>query len=242
MKKPLVLVLLLLTLYYTPARAQQSSFFVGGSGGANLSMYGYTSDYADIWTTSRVKPGLNGGLVFGMEFNKMAIVSGVSYIQKGTRSETDNYNLEGGNVGYIKARENTSFINIPLLFRYRFLGEKFGLTLAAGPSFNIGLSGNLKLELQAASGESRSESSTVRFGNGITDSYRRFQPAFVISPGVQMPVGERGKLGLNIVWDLGGNAVNKRSSSALGADGKIINISTILSVTYTHHFVFGDKY
>ncbi|SDE43119.1 Outer membrane protein beta-barrel domain-containing protein [Dyadobacter soli] len=242
MKKLTILILLLAAAAVLPAQAQNSSFFIGGGGGGNLSMYGFTSDYADRWTSSKPKPGLNGGVVFGMEFNRMAIVTGANFIQKGSKAETDNYRIEGNYVGYVKGRENTSFIQIPLLFRFRILGEKFGLTASAGPSFNIGLSGNSRLELEVAGVGSRSESGTIKFGSGINDSYKRFQPGFMLGPGMMMAVGEKGKLNLNLMWDLGFNAVNSRSSSAAGIDGKISNVSMILNVTYTHHFIFGDKY
>ena len=242
MKKPSMLLLSLAAIFPRLGKAQNTSFFIGGSAGGNLSQYSYTADYADAWTSSKPKPGLNGGVVFGMEYNKMALVSGISFIQKGTKSETDNYRLENGAIGYLKARENTSFLQIPLLFRYRFLSEKFGLTASAGPSFNIGLAGSTRLEMQVVNVGSQSRSSTVHFGSGINDTYRRFQPGFILSPGVLMPVGEKGKLAANIMWDLGFNALNKRSSSASGVDGKIMNVSMILSVTYTHHFSFGDKY
>ena len=242
MKKPLILLALFLPFLSLSAQAQDMSIFVGGSGGGNLSLYSYTSAYANAWTSSKPKPGLNGGVVFGMEMGNMAIVSGVNFIQKGTKSETDNYKLENGYVGYLKARENTSFIQIPLLFRYRFLSEKFGLTASAGPSFNVGLSGRSSLELEVANVGSQSQSGTVRFGSGINDTYKRFQPGFMLGPGMLIPVGEKGKLAVNILWDLGFNAVNQRSSSAKGIDGKIMNVSTILNVSYTHHFNFGDKY
>lgn len=242
MKKLTILIFFLTAAASFPARAQNSSFFVGGGGGGNLSMYAFTADYADQWTSSKPKPGLNGGVVFGMEFNRMAIVMGANFIQKGSKAETDNYRVEGDYVGYVKGRENTSFIQIPLLFRFRILGGKFGLTASAGPSFNIGLSGNSRLELEVAGAGSESRSGTIKFGSGINDNYKRFQPGFMLGPGMVMAVGEKGKLNLNLMWDLGFNAVNTRSSSASGIDGKISNISTILNVTYTHHFIFGDKY
>jgi len=40
--------------------------------------------------------------------------------------------------------------------------------------------------------------------------------------GMLMPVGDKGKLAANIIWDLGFNALNKRSSSASGVDGNIL--------------------
>ena len=242
MKKITILMLALVAGAAFRVQAQGNSFFIGGGGGGNLSMYAFTSDYADIWTSSKPKPGLNGGVVFGMEFNKMAVVSGINFVMKGTKAETDNYQIDNGYVGYVKWRENTSFINVPLLFRFRFLGEKFGLTASAGPSFNIALAGNSRLELEVADVGSRSESGDVRFGSGINDNYKRFQPGFMLGPGMLMAVGEKGKLGVNIIWDLGFNALNKRRSEAAGIDGKLSNVSTILNVTYTHHFTFGDKY
>lgn len=242
MKKLFICVALSLLVVPYATHAQNTSVFIGGSGGGNLSQYVYTSDFADVWTSSKPKPGLNGGVAFGVEFGSMAVVSGINFIQKGTKSESDNYQLDNGSIGYLKARENTSFIQIPMLFRYRFLSEKFGLTASAGPSFNIGLAGNSKLELEVANVGSQSESGTVHYGTGINDTYKRFQPGFMLGPGMLMKVGENGKLAVNIYWDLGFNAVNDRSTSANGIDGKISNVSTILNVSYTHHFNFGDKY
>jgi hypothetical protein len=242
MKKKLMLTLLTLCTLSVKLSAQNVSVFIGGMGGGNLSLYSYTGDYANTWTSSSAKPGLNGGVVFGAEFGKMAVVSGINFIQKGTKSETDNYRLDNNYVGYLKARENTSFINIPLLFRYQFLGDKFGLVASAGPSFNIGLSGNSRLELEVANVGSESQSGTIRFGKGINNTYRRFQPGFMLGPGMLMRVGEKGKLGVNIMWDLGFNATNERNARARGIDGNVMNISTILGVSYTHHFTFSDKY
>jgi len=76
--------------------------------------------------------------------------------------------------------------------------------------------------MQVANVGSQSRLSTVPFGSGINDTYRRFQPGFIFSPGMLMPVGEKGKLAANIMWDLGLNALNKRSSSASGVDSNII--------------------
>jgi hypothetical protein len=242
MKKTLISSFIALCTLFINAHAQEASIFIGGMGGGNLSLYSYTGDYANAWTSSQAKPGLNGGVVFGVEFGKMAVVSGINFIQKGTKSETDNYRLDNNYVGYLKARENTSFINIPLLFRYQFLGGKFGLVASAGPSFNIGLTGNSRLELDVANVGSDSQSGTIPFGSGINDTYRRFQAGFMLGPGMLMRVGEKGKLGVNIMWDLGFNAVNQRNASARGINGKVMNVSTILGVSYTHHFTFSDKY
>ena len=243
MKKQLILTAVFFVLIQIAASAQNDmSIFIGGGGGGNLSTYSFTADYANTWTSASAKPGLNGGFVFGVEFGKMAIVSGVNFIQKGSKAETDNYKIENDYVGYVKARENTSFISIPLLFRYRILGEKIGLVASAGPSFNVAVGGNSRLELEVAGVGSRSQSGDINFGSGINDTYKRFQPGFVLGPGMLMPVGEKGKLAVNMLFDLGFDAVNKRNATARGISGKVMNVSAILNVTYTHHFVFGDKY
>lgn len=247
MKKIITLLLCLFTSTIV-VKAQENAFFIGPAGGVNLSKFKYVGDDFSGLTT---KPlfGLNAGLTFGIEFKRLAIVSGAQFLQRGTKLQTENvsYDTNGDGyadiVGFASGKERENIISVPFLLRYRLFNEKFGATLSIGPSFNIGLNGNGEVEFEATDvNYSDRDSYTSSFGNGINQEYKRLQVGFLLSPGVYFGIGEQGRLNLNLMWDLGSDMFNKRYKDAYDIEYKQIARSTILSITYEHRFQFGDKY
>jgi len=86
MKKPSMLLLSLAAIFPRLGKAQNTSFFISRSAGGNLSQYSYTADYADAWTFSKPKPGANGGVAFGMEYNTIVLFPG-SVLSKKPQSQ-----------------------------------------------------------------------------------------------------------------------------------------------------------
>lgn len=227
----------------------QNSFLLGLNGGVNLSKYKFTGDFTNYWTVSKSKFGLNGGVSAGVEFNRFAILTGVSFIQKGGRFETDNRNVDINNdgqedgLGYVKASERLNVISIPLFLRYRFLSDDFGVSISAGPTFNIGISGTTETTTELTTGQTSRSTYTTKFGSGITDDYKVLQMGFVISPGVHLAVGEKGRLNFNFIWDLGASSIaNQRLLQALNINGKVFSRAVLFSIGYEYKFEFGDKY
>lgn len=220
---------------------KEKSFFIGGGAGVNLASYFLTDDYANTWSTRKPVAGLTGGMTFGFQMGNTGIQSGIYYTQKGTRAETDNFRLNNGEMGYQTIKERTNFITIPLWFRYQFTGGKIGFSAAAGPSVNIALSGNYRSGVHSTGGASAYSSGSLSFGNGVRETYKGIQAAFCISPGVTFNAGNSGKFGVNLVFDLGFNAVNQRSSEANNRNGIISNMGTGLTFSYLHQIPFGKK-
>ncbi len=223
-----------------PVQAQQrKTFFFGGNAGLNLASYFMTEDYADYYTRRKPVAGITAGFVAGAAFGKMGVQSGIHFTQKGTRAETENFRLNNGGVGYLKGWEKANFVTIPLFFRYQFTDDKIGFFIAAGPSFNLAIGGSYRSSVHTAAGQSAHESGSLKFGNGLTQTYRRFQPAFGINPGVTFKAGESGRIGVNLLFDLGFNALNRRRAEAGNVNGAISNIGTAINFTYVKHLPLG---
>jgi hypothetical protein len=220
---------------------KESSFFVGGNAGLNLASYFLTDDYANTWSTRKSLAGLTGGMTFGYQMGKMGIQSGIHYTQKGTRAETDNFRLNNGEMGYQTVRERTNFITIPLWFRYQFTDNKIGFAIAGGPAINVALSGRYRAGVHSVGGASSYSSGAITFGNGVRETYKSVQAAFCISPGVTFNAGNGGKFGVNLLFDLGFNAVNHRSSEANNRNGIISNMGSGLTFSYLYHIPFAKK-
>lgn len=226
----------------------QSSAFIGGQGGVNLSKFRYTSDLSELYPTTESMFGVNAGLTFGLEINNFTISSGLQYIQKGSQYATDNFEDENG-VGYFTAKERLHFISVPLLVGYRkYLGDRFGITVAIGPSFNFGLSGKIDEQIEYFGSEEIEPSQyQVAFGKGVNEDYKPMQMGFQFSPGLIFLVDDRSKLTFNVTWDSGlSDSYSQRYKNANdffnSYRGDQMNRSTVFTIGYERHFSFGDKY
>ena len=240
--------LILFAFTLTTLHAQNSSFFIGANGGVNFSKFKHTVDLAELYSTSNALTGVNGGFIAGFQIGRFTLTSGLQYVQKGSHYETDNFqDIEG--TGFFSADEKLHFLSVPILLGYR---KKFdsgiGVSFAMGPSFNIGLGGNIDEVTEFfGSDEIREENYTVDFGNGVNDDYRSLQMGFQLSPGLFFDINERSKLTFNVTWDIGLNDMfNPRYKQANtffdDFEGNQFNRSTMLTIGYERHFSFGDKY
>lgn len=228
--------------------AQTNSFYIGARGGANVSKYKFTEDLRELYPTSNAVFGMNGGFDMGLQLSNWTISTGVHYIQKGGKYQTDNFN-ESGEVGYFSATEKLHFLSVPVLLGYReYMANRVGWTLAAGPSFNFGLNGDLEEEIEYFGSEQVDyQNYKVAFGEGVNEDYKGVQVGFQISPGLFVDINEKSKFTFNVTWDLGtSDAFNPRYKSAndffSNFKGDQINRSTIFTVGYEYHFNFEDKY
>ena len=228
--------------------AQSNSFFIGVNGGANFSKFKYTVDLAELYPTSTSLPGLNGGLVAGLRLNNFTITSGAQYIQKGGHYATENFVDQGG-TGFLAADEKLHFVSIPVLLGYeKNLGYNFGISLAMGPSFNIGLTGKIDESIEYYGSDDISvEHYTAKFGSSVNDDYRKTQVGFQFSPGLFFDINERSRITMGVTWDSGMNDnYNPRYKEANtffeDYRGNQFSRSTILTIGYQYHISFGDRY
>lgn len=244
--------ILLSILFCSEIQAQSNKFLIGASGGVSLSKF----NFSDSGLSSKSKFGYNGGVNFGIEFNRIAILSGVQYMSGGSKYATENMYFDAiEDFAFLSFDEKNNYLSIPLLIRYRLLSEEFGITLTAGPKFNLGLSSKGTQEISTfeglyeeylrINGASPVEDYQQTFGSDIDDPYQKLQMSFVLSPGVFFAISEQGRLGVNMVFDFGtSNMLNGRYADALGTSREIKMNSTGLTITYEHTFDFniGDKY
>lgn len=246
---PVLPAMLILAIFsFSSLSAQQNSFFIGATGGANLSKFKYTNDLAELYPASSGIPGLNAGVSLGFQIQNFTLSSGIQYMQKGSHYETENFQDELG-TGFFSAKERLHYISVPVLIGYRQpLGDNFGLMLAMGPSFNMGLGGKIEESMEYYGSEDiTKEHYTVKYGTGVNDDYRKVQMGFQFSPGFYVDLNKRSKVTVNLTWDSAvGDSFNPRYKQANtffdDYRGNQYNKSTILSIGYEYHFNFSDKY
>ena len=226
----------------------QSSFFIGANGGTNFSKFKYTEDLAELYSNSTSLVGLNGGMTIGFEIQNFTLSSGLNYIQKGGHYETDNFTDANG-VGFLAADERLHYLSIPLTLGYRaHLTPSFGISLAMGPTFNMGLNGKIDESIEYFGSEDiATQQYKVSFGNSVNDDYRSLQMGFQFAPGLFYEINDRSKLTFNVIWDNGvGDSYNERYKQANtffdDYKGNQFNRSTMLTIGYEYHINFSDKY
>ena len=228
--------------------AAQNSFFIGGNAGVNFSKFKYTEDLAELYSSTTPLTGLNGGFTTGIVINNISLTSGLNYIQKGSHYETDNFVDQNG-TGFLSADEKLHYLSVPLLLGYRaHLTDNFGFTLAMGPSFNIGLGGNINESIEYYGSEDiTTEQYKVEFGSSVNEDYRKTQVGFQVSPGLFFKLNNSSQVTVNLTWDNGINdSYNTRYKQANtffdNFKGNQFNRSTVLTVSYEYHLTFSDKY
>ena len=248
MKRLVLLLTFLCPMGFIALNAQSSSIFIGATGGANLSKFKFTEDLKELYPASNSLLGLNGGVTIGFEVQNFTLHTGLQYIQKGSEYQTDNFEDEQG-TGFYSATEKLHYLSIPLLIGYRkYLGDRAGVSIAAGPSFNFGLTGKIDDRIEYfGSDEVDVQNYRVLFGSGLNEDYRGVQMGFQVSPGLFFVVNDHSKVTFNVTWDSGtADAFNPRYKDANDFfdtyKGDQRNHSTIFTIGYEYHFTFNDRY
>ena len=169
----------------TASAQSGSAFYLGTSAGVNASKFRFTEDLVELYPTSERIAGVNVGIDAGFQLGAWSFNSGIGYLQKGSTYETGTFTEDDGRTGYFSARERLHFINVPVTLGYSdYLTNRIGYTVAAGPSFNFGITGRID-ETTEYFGEEFPvvQNQKVAFGNSVNDDYRgtqvdlRLQPA-----------------------------------------------------------------
>ncbi|MEM6631709.1 MAG: porin family protein [Bacteroidota bacterium] len=246
--KHLIGTFVILLIAASSLHAQGNSFFIGANAGTNFSKYKFTEDLQELYTRSSRSTGINGGFTAGLQLQNFTLTTGIQYMQKGAKYETDNFTDTEG-TGFFTADEKLHFISIPVVVGYRLpLDYSFGLMLNMGPSFNLGLSGKVDEITEYFGSEDQSiENFTILFGNGVNEEYRPVQVGFQFSPGFYVNINENSKITFNATWDSGLNdAFNSRYKEANSFfdvnKGKQFFRSTVLTLGYEYHISFSDQY
>lgn len=236
-----------------------NTLFIGPAAGVNLSKFKFKDQFEENETSALL--GFSGGVNFGLQFNKFAILSGFHFMQKGSKYETPNdfYELDINqdtyfDYGFFSYKEKLNFLTIPLLARYQ-IGEDMGFLIGAGIAFNVGLNADISgtfqlldptlLSLVDEVNIANIYSSAILdygFGGGLGDEYKKLQTSLILNPGFFAKIGEKGKLCINLHWDIGvGDSYNERFKDIASIFGKQTNRSIGLQISYEHHLEFGRE-
>ena len=132
--------------------------------------------------------------------------------------------------------ETLNYLELPLLFKYTFIGGTYGFYVLAGPTFSFGVSGEINFKLTDSFGDERfgpgdptyndiigvNETFDPEFGNSSSDFYKAFDLGAAFGGGLYIEAGPgniiidaRYGLGLSniIPDDAGGDELTQKNSS-----------------------------
>jgi len=228
-------------------QAQDSGFLIGIEAGFGSHTVKFSDSYQDYFIqetgvsyVSSHRSGLQGGLRLGWRFSRnFALAAVPSIMQKGTRYETaenGTFDLEDRNgntftaVGFVKWSEQYTAVQVPLLLtgRLPLFGERFGLTLSAGPSFNFMLSGKGEATLETQSKTTPLDSYKLKFGSSRTDDYSGFDASVVFAPGLAIDLDDQGafRLFAEARFDVGLRDMYTQKRKDFLADGGVNILGT----------------
>ena len=226
-----------------------SAFYLGAHAGANGSQFRFTEDLSELYQTSDRIAGVNVGLDAGVQVGHWTFGTGLGYVQRGGQYETGTFTEEDGRTGYFSARERLHFINVPVTLGYSGrLANKIGYTVAAGPSFNFGLTGRINETTEYFEEEFPvTQNHKVAFGSGVNDDYRGTQVDFRLQPGVYFDVNRHSRITLNAVFDYGTkDAFNPRyrQANAFFSDyrGTLTGRMRAVTLGYQYRIPVADRY
>lgn len=228
--------------------AQGSSFYVGARAGGNLSKFKFTEGLKDLYPVSNSVFGLNGGIDAGLQIQGWTLSTGLHYVQKGGRYETENFN-DGAGTGFFTAQERQHFLTIPLLLGYReSLSRDLAFAIDVGPSFNVGLGGKIDETTEYfGTDDVELNNYVIAYGSGVNEDYKGLQVGFQISPGLVYRINERNQINFRVTWDIGlSDSFNPRYKNANEFfdtnQGNQLNRSALFTLGYEYHLPFGDRY
>lgn len=227
-----------------------SAFFLGTHAGVNGSKFRFTDDLSGLYSTSDRLAGLNVGLDAGVQVGNWTFATGLAYLQKGGLYETGTFtDAETGQTGYFSARERLHFLNVPVTLGYSGrLADRIGYTVAAGPSFNFGITGRIDETTEYFEEDFPTEiNRDVTFGTGVNDDYRGTQVDLRLQPGIFFDVNRHSRITLNAVFDYGTkDAFNPRyrQANAFFEDhkGTLTGRMRAVTIGYQYRIPFADRY
>jgi hypothetical protein len=200
--------LLLATTFVALSTAVSAQLSLGLRGGINVANQTYKSESLSI--SPNTITGLTFAGIIELELaENFAIQPELVFVQKGFMFDlTDLF----GNEEVSKTRLN--HIEIPILAKYKFGGEKVGAYLATGPSFGYAIS---------ASTEYNGEKE--KFEGDDWDNYNRFEVGFNLGGGIGIKIGS-GQIFIDARYMLGlNNLIDDMDNEDVKARNKGISIS-----------------
>ncbi|MEY4926548.1 MAG: hypothetical protein RI894_984 [Bacteroidota bacterium] len=227
MKK--IIIILVAFAALTTAQAQTSIGFRAGVNFGNRDITPKTITSSGSGTAT--EPGIVGlSLAVPFQFklsDKFAVQPELCFLQKGYSE----YYVNGSD--YIRNSLTMSYLELPILGKLIFGGDKFNCGILLGPSFGYALGGRTTLDYKL-----NGTSKTIEENMNFTTNYKninRFDMGFIIGAAPSYAISDAGSLFLDVRYQFGlSDIVNDTPDNT-----KAFNRGLGLSIGYLH--AFGGK-
>lgn len=210
---------ILLVVISISAHAQIS---IGARVGGSMNRFAFPEMFKEIWTTSP-KFSYLGGLAVEIPIgSRFALQTEVIYAKRGSNFGSFNKATEifDNNEVYVNWKTDLNYLDIPLLFKYKFRGRPVGGHLLAGLNFGTGLGGKENPGLENADGESfpieqeidykdrmdLKQQDNVLFGKNSRNDYLQGNSGLIFGAGLSLDT-EVLKYNLDFRYFIGTNSI-----------------------------------
>ncbi|MCB0517973.1 MAG: PorT family protein [Lewinellaceae bacterium] len=158
--------------------------FIGPKAGVTFSNYGLSSDDKDVYN-SNLNLGFLGGVTFEIPFSsRFGMQAEVYFSQKGAIFRRNENESNTTRYPFKCVHEKLNYVEVPILFRYRFQGRPLGGFISTGGALARTFGGK-RIEGSKEKGTKR----TIEVGSGANDDYKATDIGFVIGGGLSYELG-----------------------------------------------------
>lgn len=245
--------------------SSQTRFLVGVSGGASLSQFKGTGDFATSGENYNRALRFGGGVDAGIGFGNFSVLTGFRYNQRGGVSTNERLDLNNngwiivdGNTareyyGERKTEWNMTVFTLPVLLRYSFGSGPLQFLVGAGPVINFVGGQVVETRTYDLVGNVKEGPFEDRYdtGNQPDDLFRKTNVGVHFRTGAIYELSDNGFLKMNLCFESVGNLANKNAqyydaftNSFNNFNGSIKSNNLMLEFGYEHRFDLniGSKY
>jgi hypothetical protein len=219
---------LIIALIFTAASAQAQVSY-GVKAGVGISTVSLSDQISEAFTVDG-RFGMHGGIFVNYGFGgKFAAQLDLLYSQKGgtlKARELTTVTLQDGTqvTGRIESEENLNYLDIPLVFQYRFRGRQLTPYVNAGPQFSFGIGGKSTLKLDSDTNPIQDPSQDINFGSANADDYKAFDFGFSLGAGAELEL-ESGALVFDLRAGLGATNMDPQDRDAFNTKNRTFTFS-----------------
>lgn len=219
---------LFFALIFTASTAfSQVSF--GVKAGIGVSTLSLSDQLSEIGTMDSRFTIHGGGFVnygFGGRF---AVQADILYSQKGGTLKSREMTIielpEGGQaLGRFEVEEHLNYLDIPVVFQYRFRGRNLTPYIGVGPQFSFGLSGKSTLKFDSDTNPLQDPSQDINFGSANADDYKAFDFGLSLGAGAELELTS-GALTFDIRAGLGLSNMDPQDRDAFKTSNRAFTFS-----------------
>jgi len=211
--KKVNLILVFVLCAYLQSNAQ---FYLGIKAGLNFHNFGVSKEQKEYFRPS-MKMGFQMGATAEIALSgRFGIQMEALYAQRGSKYSS-NFELKDdqNNSVIINAKENLSYIEIPLLLKYNFRGREMGGYLLAGPQLGFAMKGKWSGTFTSSKSDTPINDVTLKFGSTRSDNYKKSSLGLAIGAGFFYEL-EVGKIVADVRYVLGLSNIVANPTSVSG--------------------------